>query len=167
MLKDVYGEENASKCRRASPPPNMDWIFRLCKTCPIFALLTYKLLLTHYVTNNLYDLPYRSHTPGNDLAYSWCPFCGMVCNSWIRASIRFYTFPGWCGCCRIRLECMPQVCSIGLRYAELVSQFITLIHSSSRKVKDTRAGKARALYCINMNASTIAPASGLTIGSRI
>ena len=66
----MYAEDNASKCRRASLPPNMDWIYRHRKTCPIFALLTYILLLTHYFTNNLYGLTYRSHMPDNDVAYS-------------------------------------------------------------------------------------------------
>ena len=44
------------------------------KTCAIFALLSYKLILSNYFTNNLYALPYRSQTPDNDLAYSWWPF---------------------------------------------------------------------------------------------
>ena len=56
-LNELYGEDNASKC----------WIYRFAKTCAIFALLTYKLMLTHYFTNNLPDLPCRSHTPDNTL----------------------------------------------------------------------------------------------------
>ena len=62
---------------------------------------------------------------------------------------------------------MIQVCSIGLRFAELVGQFITLIPSSSRKVKDTRAAWSCVLSCIKTNAPAIAPAYGLTIGVRI
>ena len=72
-LNDRYGEDNACKCTCASIPPYKDWIYRLAKTCAIFALLTYKLMLTHYFTNNLPDLPYRSHTPDNNVSYSRCP----------------------------------------------------------------------------------------------
>ena len=71
-LNDLYGEDNASKCRCASIPPYKDWIYRFTKTCAIFALLTYKLMLTYSFTNNLSGLPYRSHTPDNDLSYSRC-----------------------------------------------------------------------------------------------
>ena len=46
----------------------------LANNVQYFTLLTYKLLLTHYITNNLYDIPYRPHSPGNDMAYSWCPY---------------------------------------------------------------------------------------------
>ena len=95
------------------------------------------------------------------------PFCGMDCNFWTRASIRFCTFSGWYDRCRICLERLPQVCSIGLRYGDMVSQFITLIPSTSRKVMDTRTVWARALSWIKMNASQITPANGLTICSRI
>ena len=93
-------------------------------------------------------------------------FCGMACNSWTMASIRFCTFSGWCSRCRIRLERIPQVCSIGVRSGELVGQFITLIHSSWKEVMDTRAVWARALCCITMNTS-LAPACYLTICSMI
>ena len=69
-LNDLYREDIASKCRCASIPPYKDWIYRFAKTCAIIDLLTYKLMFTHYVTNNLYDLPYRSHTPDNNVSYS-------------------------------------------------------------------------------------------------
>ena len=72
-LNYMYGEDNASKCRCASIPPYKDWIYRFAKTCAIFALLTYKIMLTHSFTNNLPDLPYRSHTPDKNVSYSWCP----------------------------------------------------------------------------------------------
>ena len=72
-LNDLNGEDNASKCRYASIPPYKDWIYRFAKTCAIFALLTYKLMLTHYFTNNLPDLPYRSHTVDNNVSYYGCP----------------------------------------------------------------------------------------------
>ncbi len=45
-----------------------------------------------------------------------------------------YTLSGQCGRCRIRLERMSHVCSIGLRSGDMARQFITLIHLSSRKV---------------------------------
>ena len=51
-------------------PPFKDLIYRFTKTCVIFALLTYKLMLTHYFTNNLSVLPYRSRTPDNDVSHS-------------------------------------------------------------------------------------------------
>ena len=95
------------------------------------------------------------------------PLCCMDCTFWTRASIRFCIFSGWYDHCRICLERLPQVCSIGLRYGNMVSQFITLIPSTSRKVMDTRTVWARALSWIKMNASAITPANGLTIGSRI
>ena len=93
-------------------------------------------------------------------------FWGMACHSWTRASVRDCTLSGGCCRCPIRLESMSQACSIGLRSGDLAGQFITLIPSSSRKVVDTRAVWARALSCINMNVSPIAPAYGLPIGSR-
>ena len=52
------------------PYPHKDCIYRFAKTCAIFALITYKLMLTHYFTNNLHYLPYRSHTPDNNVSYS-------------------------------------------------------------------------------------------------
>ena len=69
-LHDLYGEDNASTYRFASIPPYQDWIYRFAKTCTIFALLTYKLMLPHSFTNNLPDLPYRSHTSDNNVSYS-------------------------------------------------------------------------------------------------
>ena len=36
-----------------------DWIYWFTKTCAIFVLLTYNLMLTNSFINNLYDLPYR------------------------------------------------------------------------------------------------------------
>ena len=69
-LNDLYGEDNDSKCRCASILPYKDWIYRFAKTCAIFALLPYKLMLTHSFTNNLSDLPYRSHIPDNNVSYS-------------------------------------------------------------------------------------------------
>ena len=95
------------------------------------------------------------------------PFSGMACNSWTRESIRLCTFSGWCGRCRIRLERMSQVWSVGLMYGVLASQFITLIPVSSMKVMYTCAVWARALSCIKINATPIAPAYDLAIGSRI
>ena len=48
-----------------------DCIYRFAKTCAIVALLTYnKIMSTHYFTNNLQDLAYRSHTPDNNVSYS-------------------------------------------------------------------------------------------------
>ena len=69
-FSDLYAEDNAFKCRCASIPPYKDWIYRFAKTCAIFVLLTYKPMLTHSFTNNLPDLPYRSHTPDNNVSYS-------------------------------------------------------------------------------------------------
>ena len=70
-LNDHYGEDNASNGRCASIPPYKDWIYRFAKTCAIFALsLTYKLMVTHSFTNNLPDLPHRSHSPDNNVSYS-------------------------------------------------------------------------------------------------
>ena len=75
--------------------------------------------------------------------------------------------------------CMPNIkfksvqCSFtmnvigGLRSGELVDQFIILLHSSPREVMDIRAVWPPALSCYKMNASLIAPACGLPIGSRI
>ena len=69
-FNDLYAEDNASKCRCASIPTYEDWIYRFSKTCANFALLTYKLMLTHSFTNNMPDLPYRSHTPDSNVSYS-------------------------------------------------------------------------------------------------
>ena len=63
-LNDLYGEDNAS----TSTPPYKDWIYWFTTTCAIFALLTDNLMLTHSLTNNLYGLPYRPHTPDIDVA---------------------------------------------------------------------------------------------------
>ncbi len=46
-LNDLYSEDNASKCRRASTPPYDDWIYWFTNTCAIFALLTKKLMSTN------------------------------------------------------------------------------------------------------------------------
>ena len=72
LLNYIFGEDNASKCRWASIPQYKDWIYKFTKTCAIliFALLMYTLMLTHYFTNDLSGLTYRSHTPDNDLSYS-------------------------------------------------------------------------------------------------
>ena len=74
LLNDIYGGDNASKCRCASTPQYKDWVYWITKTCAIFALLTYNLMLTNYFSNNLYDLPDRPHTPDIDVAFTWCPF---------------------------------------------------------------------------------------------
>ena len=85
------------------------------------------------------------------------PFSGIACNSWTRASIRFCTFPGWCDRCRIRLERMPQVCSVGLMSGDQAGQFVILIHVSSMKVMDTWAVWARGLSFIKMNSACMWP----------
>ena len=46
-LNDVYREDNASTCRRASTPPYKDWIYWFTKTCAISAVLTDNLMLTN------------------------------------------------------------------------------------------------------------------------
>ena len=62
-LNDLYGEDNASKCRCASIPQYKDWIYRFAKTCAIFALLTYKSItcLASLIVHTF--LTTTSHTP--------------------------------------------------------------------------------------------------------
>ena len=70
LLNDLYGEDNASTSRCASTLPYKDWLYWFIKTCAIFAVLTYNLMLTNSFTNNVYDLPYRPHNPDIEVAYS-------------------------------------------------------------------------------------------------
>ena len=69
-LKDFNCEDNASKCTCvcASTPLYKDWIYRFTKTCAIFALLTYKLMLTHSVIVHQL-LTTTWHTPDGLLWY--------------------------------------------------------------------------------------------------
>ena len=51
----LYGGNKASTCICAATPPHMDWIYWFSKNmlCTAFELLTYRLMLTDYFTNNL------------------------------------------------------------------------------------------------------------------
>ena len=63
-LHDLYGEDNATKRRCASIPPYKDCIYWFTKTCTIFAMLSYKLMIIKSFTNNLYPWPtlYFTHS---------------------------------------------------------------------------------------------------------
>ena len=68
-LNDLYGEDNVSRVGVHQYPHIRIEFIGLPKRCAMIVLLIYKLMLTHFFTNNLYGLPYRPYPPGSDVAY--------------------------------------------------------------------------------------------------